>query len=279
MWYQCPLGGHVVTTERFGPWPLPSDLDDLHSEVINFALDFNTKAAKSYAQHDRGPLAYKALQRLHRTGIATHRSIRSLCEAGWRPVTPVLLRTMLDLLVSVFAVGKEPDDAEWMGFRFMAHGMIEGMVDKDAQPHHQAANALQIAILKSCLSPKDDLRAKATIASYEVKVPSYWYHPEVPNPGSAIFQNMPHLFDLWKCFCGSTHGSDIGAVIFADDPDNLGIGPEEHPFKTRLAIVATSRLLLNISHARAQCEGVSDDAEYLRIGRDLIKPQEARTQK
>jgi hypothetical protein len=191
----------------------------------------------------------------------------------------VLLRTMLDLLVSVFAMGKEPADAEFMGFRYMAYSLIESMVDEDAHPHHRAGNALQIAFLKSCLSPKDEARARATIASYEVKVPPYWYHPEVSNPGSTIFQKMPQLFDLWKTLCGSTHGSDIGAVIFADDPNNLGISPEEHPFKTRIVIVATSRLLLEISHARAQCEGVSDDAEYSRIIRDFIKPQEAKTQK
>lgn len=251
-------------TNELGPWLLPTDLNDLHNEVINFAVNTALKAAKNYAQGGSSPLASKALQRIHRTTIATHRSIRSLCESGWTPVTPVLLRTMLDLTVSVIAVGKEPADAELMGFRYMAHGMIEGMVDKDAQPEHQAGNALQIAILKDCLSPRDESRARATIAAYEVKVPPYWYHPEVPNPGSAIFQRMPHLFDLWKLFCGSTHGSDIGSVIFADEPDNVGIGPEEHPFKTRIAIVASSRLLLNLSHGRAQCEGVSDDAEYLR---------------
>ena len=268
-----------MTIELFGPWTLPSDLSDLHSEVITFAVAVNLKVAQSQAQHGRSPLAYKALQRLHRTGIATHRSIRTLCEWGWTPISPVLIRTMLDLLVSVFALGKEPDDAELMGFRYMSHGLIETMVDEDAEPHHRAGNALQIAILKSFLSPKDDVRARTTIAAYEAKVPPYWYHPEVSGPGATIFQKMPQLFDLWKALCGSTHGSDIGAVIFADNPDNLGISPEEHPFKTRIAIVATSRILLEISHARAQCEGVSDDAEHSRIMRDFIKPQEAKTQK
>jgi hypothetical protein len=269
----------MTSDELLGSWPLPPDLNDLHNEVINLAVTYNLKAAESQARHGRGPLAYKALQRLHRTGIATHRSVRVLCESGWTPVSAVLLRTMLDLLVSVFAIGRKPQDAEWMGFRFMAHAAIEGMNDEHAEPHHQAGQAALIFYQKSLLSAKDDIRARATISSYEVKVPPYWYWPEVPNPGSTIFQYMPQLFDLWKTLCGSTHGSDIGAVFFADDPNNLGISPEEHPRKTRIAILASSRLLLDISHARAQCEGVADEAEYKRIVRDLIKPQEAKTKK
>ncbi|MFY9805083.1 MAG: hypothetical protein WA211_17455 [Candidatus Acidiferrales bacterium] len=193
-------------------------------------------------------------------------------------MTGVLLRTMLDLTVSVIAVSKEPADAEFMGFRYMGHGMIEGMLDNDAAPELRAHNAWQVLILKSNLSPKDEVRARQTIAKYETKAPDYWYAPEIPRPGVAIFQRMPHLFDLWKCLCGSTHGSDIGSLIFSDDPDNLGIGEEEHPLSTRRSIVASSRLLLNISHRRAQYENVADEAEYERIVHDLINPQHAKIQ-
>jgi hypothetical protein len=269
-----------MTEEPLGPWPLPSDINDLHNEVVTFAINTAVKAAKNYANGGSSPLASQALQRIHRTSITTHRAVRSLCESGWTPVTPVLLRTLLDLTVSVLAIGLKPADVEVMGFRYMTHELIEKMVDPDTEPLHQAGNALQISFLKSCLSPTDDIRARATIVSYyDIKVPPYWYHPEIPNPGSAIRQRMPHLFDLWKAFCGSTHGSDIGSIIFADNPDNAGIGPEKHPFKTRIATVASSRLLLNLTHGRAQCEGVSDDAEYKRIVNDFIKPQEGKIKK
>jgi|SRR5277367_1245927 len=265
--------------QALGPWLLPPDLDALHDEVIEFAVTFHTKADIQHAQHRHGPLSYKALQRMHRTAIATHRSVKSLCVAGWTPTTPTLLRTMLDLLVSIVALAEKLPDAEFMGFRFMAHGLIEGIVDPDSQPSHKAANALQMDVLKSFLLPIDLVRANATIASYQKKVPPFWYWPEISSPGNAIRDKMPRLLDLWKAFCGSTHGSDIGAVIFADDPDNLGINPEENPFKTRIATVTSSRLLLDISHARAQFEGVADEAEYKRIVGDFIKPQEAKTKK
>jgi hypothetical protein len=259
-------------------WPLPPDLDELHIALMNFAFNVNSKIAKRQDTRPSSPLAYKALQRLHRLAISTHRGVRSLCEAGWTPLTPVLLRTMLDVLVSVYAIGKEPADAEFMGFRYMAHGLIEGMVDKNAQPEHQAINALQVAWLKSCLPVADVTRANAKIADYyDVKVPSYWYSPELPAPGVIIFQRMNRIHDLWKGFCGSTHGSDIGAVLFADDPNNLSIVPEEHPRRTRDAIVASSRILLDISHARAQCEDVANDAAYKHIVGTYIRPQQGRS--
>jgi hypothetical protein len=186
---------------------------------------------------------------------------------------------MLDLLVSIFAVGNEPADAEFMGFRFMAHGFVEMMVDPDFDSATQASNARQVDFLKSLLSPADLVRANDTIASYQKKVPPYWYNPQISSPGTAIRQKIPVLLDSWKRFCGSTHGSDIGAVLFADDPDNLSIGPEENPRMTRLAIFTSSRLLLDISHIRAHSEGVADDAEYKRIVYDFIKPQEAKMNK
>jgi hypothetical protein len=88
---------------------------------------------------------------------------------------------------------------------------------------------------------------------------------------------MNRIHDLWKGFCGSTHGSDIGAVLFADDPNNLSIVPEEHPRRTRDAIVASSRILLDISHARAQCEDVANDAAYKHIVGTYIRPQQGRS--
>jgi len=269
-----------MTTQPSGPpWFLPQDLKELYNVVTEFSVRFNLKAAKNHARHGRGPLAFKALQRLNRTGITTHFSVRTLCESGWTPNTPTLLRTMLDLLVSIFAVGREPNDAEFMGFRFMAHGLVEIIVSPDFDAATKASNQTHVDFLKSMLSPADLVRANATVASYHKKVPPYWYHPEIAGPGNCIQQNMAVLFDSWKRFCGSTHGSDIGAVLFADDPDNLGIGPEENPYSTRLAIFTSSRLLLDVSHIRAHSEGVADDGEYKRIVQDFVKPQQAKLAK
>lgn len=270
---------HLEREAALGPWLLPPDLEALHNEVIEFAIAFHIKANDQHAKQGQGPLSYKALERLHRTAIVTHRSVKSLCVAGWTPTTPTLLRTMLDLLVSMVAIAEDGPNSEFMGFRFLAHGLLEGIVDPDFTSEQKANNQLQVDVLKGSLSPSDVLRTDEMIASYEQKVPPYWYWPETSSPGNAIREKMPRLMYMWKTFCGSTHGSDIGAVVLADNPDYAGINPEENPLKTRVSTVMSSRFLLDISHARSQFEGVADGAEYLRIVRDFIKPQEAKNKK
>lgn len=267
-----------MTTGALGPWLLPTDLEELHDAVIEFALAVNGRVDAQFEKDmSKGPLGYKALQRLHRTAIVTHRSVKSLCVAGWTATTPVVMRTLVDILVSVFAIGRNPQDAEFMGFRFMAHGLIEGMCDPDAEPAQQQRDAVLVDVLKSNLAGPDIKRADELIFSYKQKIPPFWYWPEIPNPGTTIKQNMNRLWVLWHHFCGSSHGADIGSVLFADNPDSAGINPEENPRKTRMSTIISSRFLLDISHARAQSEGVPDEDEYKRIVKVYIKPQEGRT--
>jgi hypothetical protein len=266
-----------MADENFGAGALPPDLEALHDAVIEFALRVNGRVDVRFEKDvSKGPLAYKALQRLHRTAIVTHRSVKSLCVAGWTATTPVVIRSLVDILVSVFALARDPKDAEFMGFRFMAHGLIEAMYDPDAEPAQQQRDKVLVDLLKSNLSGADIKRADDLILAYEQKTPPFWYWPDIPNPGTAIKQNMNRLRVLWHHFCGSSHGADIGSVLFSDNPNGAGINPGENPRRTRSATVISSRFLLDISHARAQSEGVADEDEYKRFVREYIKPQEGK---
>jgi hypothetical protein len=266
-----------MADENFGAWALPPDLEALHDAVIEFALGVNGRVDAQFEKEVfRGPLGSKALQRFHRTAIVTHRSVKSLCLAGWTAITPGVMRTLVDILVSVFALGRKPEDAELMGFRYMAHGLIEGMYDQDSEPEKRQRDTALVDVLKANLSTTDIKRADDLILAYQQKIPPYWYWPDIPNPGTAIKQNMNRIWILWHNFCGTSHGADIGSVLFSDNPDSTGINPEENPRRTRSAIVISSRFLLDISYARAQCENVADEDEYKRFVRDYIKPQEGK---
>jgi hypothetical protein len=266
-----------MTYEPLGPWMLPADLEELHDVVIDFAVAVNGRADAQYEKNiSKGPLSFKALQRLHRTGIVTHRSVKSLCVAGWTPTTPSVMRTLVDVLVSIIQIAQTAKDAEFMGFRYMAHGFIEGMYDQDAEPALQELDALQVQLLKSNLPDADMARADQLIVDYKTRRRPYWYWPQVSNPGNFIKDNMPQLWVLWHSFCGATHGADIGSVLFHDDPNGAGINPEENPRRTRMATVISSRFLLDNSHARAEFEGVADDEDYRRVVRDFIRPQQGR---
>lgn len=68
-------------------WPIPEDLSTLHDVVIGYAVRIQAEAAAKQERTAQGPISHSALFALHRVGIVTHRSIRSLCETGWTQVS------------------------------------------------------------------------------------------------------------------------------------------------------------------------------------------------
>jgi hypothetical protein len=54
------------------------------------------------------------------------------------------------------------------------------------------------------------------------------------------------------------------------------INPQEHPRRGRSAVVASSRILLDISYLRGQFKGVADEAQYRKILKGQILPQKTK---
>jgi len=90
--------------QKYSYWPLPDDLRKLHDEIIRYGLAVHGAADTKFAKERRVPLSYGALFTLHWNAIVIHRSVRTLCEAGWTPSTPILIRTLLDIVASCYAI-------------------------------------------------------------------------------------------------------------------------------------------------------------------------------
>src|SRR5580704_14049869 len=101
-------------------WQLPSDLQQLRDVVLTYAVTVNIAATDKQNKTSEGPISYMALRTLHRIAIVNHRSISSLCESGWTPTTPTLIRTLLDVLASTYAIVSNYEDAEYMSGKFLA---------------------------------------------------------------------------------------------------------------------------------------------------------------
>src|ERR1700733_15527944 len=112
-----------------GYWLIPSDLATLHDVMIEYAVRVQTLAAKKLEKSAEGPISHSALFTLHRIGIVTHRSIRSLCEDGWTQVSPILIRTLLDVLASSYAIVSKYEDSEYMAFKFMCSYLFQAIGD------------------------------------------------------------------------------------------------------------------------------------------------------
>lgn len=164
-----------------------------------------------------------------------------------------------------------------MGFRYLDHSYMEAIHDPDSSAELVKFDIEELNKLKASLREADIKRVDHLILTYKTKTPPYWYWPEYSNPGTVIKQKMPRLWEIWHRFCESTHGALIGSLLFSDFPDEADINPAENPRKTHNAIVISSRLLLDISFARAQFEGVADDGEYRHVLGTYILPQQAKT--
>jgi len=255
-------------------WPIPKDLGTLHDVIIEYAVRIQAVAAAKQEKTAEGPISHSALFTLHRIGIVTHRSIRSLCETGWTQVSPILIRTLLDLLASCYAIVSKYDDAEFMAFKFMCSYLIQAIRDPDTSDELRKLDQEQLDKMRQQLKGRDIKRVDDLIANF--KPQPYWFCPQFLSPGKIFKDLIPRFFDMYRQFSGSTHGSFVGSVLFSDSPDAPSINPQENPARTRDAIVAPSSLLLDLSFAMGQFDGIADLAEYREIVKTYILPQKGK---
>ena len=255
-------------------WPIPEDLGTLHDVIIGYGVRIQALAAAKQEKTGEGPISHSALITLHRIGVVTHRSIRSLCENGWTQVSPILIRTLLDVLASCYAIVSKYEDAEFMAFKFMCSYLIQAIRDPDTSDELRKHDQEQLDKMRQQLKGEDIKRVDDFIANF--KPLPYWFCPEFLSPGRIFKDVIPGLFYMYRQFSGSTHGSLIGSVLFSDSPDAPSIDPQENPARTRDAIVASSRLLLDISFIRGQFDGIADLAEYQEIVKTYILPQKGK---
>lgn len=260
--------------DQQGFWPIPNDLAMLHDVIIEYAVRIQTAAALKQEKTTEGPVSHAALFTLHRAAIVAHRAIRSLCETGWTQVTPTLNRTLLDVLASNYAIVSKSEDSEYMAFKFMCSYLIQAIGDPDTADEPRRQNQEQLDKMRQQLKGPDVKRVDAFITNF--KPQPYWSCPEFSSPGKIFKDVIPRFFYIYRQFSGTVHGSFIGSVLFSDSPDTPSINPQENPVRTRSAIIASSRLLLDISWARGTFDGIANLAEYNEIVRDYILPQKDR---
>jgi hypothetical protein len=253
-----------------GGWPISDDLAKVHDAVIGYAVGVQATAAERFNKTAEGPASHAALLTIHRIAIVTHRSIRSLCEMGWTQVTPTLIRTLLDLLASCYAIVSKHDDSEYMAFKYMCVDLLKIIKDPDTAEELRKQDQQQVEKMRQQLKESDIKRADAFIAND--KFMPYWFCPEFSTPGKIFKDEIPQLFFMYRQFSGTSHGSFIGSVLFSDSPDAPSIDPQENPVRTTSAIVGSSRLLLDVSWARGTFDGVTKPDEYKKLLRDYILP-------
>jgi len=228
-------------------FPLPQRLGSLHNDVIAYASAIQCTIAEHGGCQS---LASEALNVLVYNAVLTHRGVRSLCEEGWTPITPILNRTLLDIFANCIALLNRPDSADYMGFKYISDFYRKWLVEPDiTEPERREAfDALEALVAK--LSPADQERARTLIR--EGRPRTYWFQPEYNTTKELLEFSPEDIYRIYRLLSPITHGGFAARILFKDDPRSEDINPREHPRNTVRSIAASCRLLLEVCHVQDQ---------------------------
>ncbi len=99
----------------------------IHQKALEFAVFVNEQSTKRHEGSKKNVLARGCLFKINERNVVLHRSILSLCEAGWASVVPLHLRSMLDCFINCIAILNK--DSEYMAFKFYTIDYLNGQLD------------------------------------------------------------------------------------------------------------------------------------------------------
>ena len=197
------------------------------------------------------------------TPSAFIRRSASLCSPGGQALASPLVRTLLDLTVSLLAIlnGVSPPLS---AFKYLYANFRR--LSRDAQ--FPAANKERIRKQvreRIALLPADQ-RSDA-VRAYGEKDRAYWFSPEWQSPSAVIEKfGAPGMADFYRQFSAAAHGGLFGLRLFRDDPDKIDINPRRPPGKHALAVVyISSKLLAEITRGRNEYEALGIASECSKL--------------
>jgi hypothetical protein len=235
----------VSWKEYMAKFPLSDELDALHDAAMFYSCAVQNQIA---ARGGCKSLSSEALNVLTNNAILMHRSVRTLCEAGWAPAASILNRTLLDIAGSCLAVCHVPELADYMGFKYFSHYYLKLLAEPDTpQPERDNANRALDMLVKA-LNPEHQTKAQEVRAKTKPTV--FWFQPEHVSIKAILTLAQQDVYRMFQMLSGPTHGGFEMKMILNDDPRSEDIEPREHPKNVPRQIAASSRLLVEGCYVR-----------------------------
>ncbi|MCX5695623.1 MAG: DUF5677 domain-containing protein [Candidatus Omnitrophica bacterium] len=251
---------------------------DFYNKVIDFAVKTNLASFKKY--NPPSPLAGKdilargCLYIIGERAVILDRSILSMCEDGWVSVAPVIIRSLLECFTNSVAIVKK--DSEYMAFKFYAHDLLNSYLDEDFNEYEKDFNMGQVNFQLNRLNPQYKKRAEEYKSEFikKGKLRNFWYKPEYEKIED-IFRVCDNQglewYRIYKKFSMATHSSFIGLGLFKEKPDKRDVNPRADLETAKMALVSSSRLLLEITNIRGQFEDLNLHSEVKQLIAELLK--------
>jgi hypothetical protein len=211
-----------------------------HLAAIELAVECQrlSKAKYNNAPHE---MVRAALFILSHDGICVHRAVGELVQLGWSSPGAVLVRTLLDIVVSELAVvgSARPQLA---ALKFLYSNLREFARDPSYPSKNREDARRQVREAVNQLPPEDRAAAMKWIGESQH---SYWFVPEWRSPSAVIKAFASDEFvEVYQRYSAAAHGGFMGMRLFRDDPDSVSIDPRLPPGRFAQSVGYTSSKLL-----------------------------------
>jgi len=238
------------------------DILKLHDDLIHFGSTIQSVSAKKMEDESHIEAnVFTAFYKIFANAITLHRSVLSLCEAGWTHITAILIRTILECSANCLAIVNN-ELPEYMAFKFLYHPYIQ-IIKDDKFPEEKREKA-RIDLEQGINNLKDKtIKQKAIDYRNLDKLDIFWFRPEENGVSSIIDKyGGGDLKFLYGSLSMSAHAGHLGIFLFKDNSDDISIDPCENPEKTKLALLLSCRLLLELFCIRIVYEELDFNTDY-----------------
>jgi Family of unknown function (DUF5677) len=229
---------------------LPDEIraQDIHEFAIFIADEYQKKSAKVNQGDEWGDIVRSALVSITHETVILHRALGDLCAMGWSSAATPIFRTMLDLMVSLLAIGHSPCPPI-AAFRYF-HVGYKRETRRTEKSRKWRADARTFLLARISTLPQElQSAAKDTLNE---KDGAYWFQPEFKNPTEIIERFGNDQFQwLYRTFSAAAHGGFFGLRYFRDDPFGLSINPRLPLGRAGATLMLhSSRLLVEVIMTR-----------------------------
>jgi len=235
-----------------------------HKKVQCFGIAVNKHVAETRLDIHSKAMTARALHTITADIFVIHRAVLSLCSEGWSSVAPIVLRTMLELYLSIGVITKSSDDSEYYSFRYLYNFWKKELSRQENTKAQLKETREQIDQGLSELDENTRGRARDFI---EDKFNYFWYKPEYKNPIHILkCLGGEEFIEFYGILSSATHGGQVGLQLLKGQPEDTHPNPRKNVPAQNMALVISSRIMMESFEARGRFEGapVKENMEHLR---------------
>lgn len=224
---------------------------EFHDLATELAWESQEIAGKKI-DHQSFPIENYAIFNIFHDAMIIHQSVRGLVYNGWSSSGAILIRTMIDLTISLVAIVKSKNP-KLAAFRYFNSNHRQIMRDPtfSSQLKREIKELIRNQINQL---PKQDVSEAYNILKEKDR--AYWFWNEWSSPTKVLKEfASPHVLEEYQRLSSAAHGGFYGLKYFRDRFSEYSIAPRlPIGMQATLVSVSSSRKLIELVSIRSSFE-------------------------